>query len=912
MPNHANYDPVKAHQYYMDHRKLKGRKPGNQSDVHPIHAKSGDGKAAARARVGRLTSKLSKLQGALTKAEAALSAKRRSEVETKRKNSDGKSTAAEKQASKEYRDKNKAKIQAKEKKDNKSSSSSSGSSSSGGLSSMSSDELVSRINKIQGAIKSAKQQLSAARQQLGQLAHSEFLSAVGSNRYDFHNPTSRRDSVKMAEDDVADFSGWASRNNLRCTDGRTIVENAFKDNDGHIVPLVWSHGHADVNNVLGHCKLENRPEGVYARAYFNSTPQGQNAKKQVQHGDLKWLSIFANNLVEKTTGMMHAGKELKDVLKGNIREVSLVLAGANPGAVIDNVTIAHGDGEFDYFEDQAIITTGLDIEIKHAADDTNSEDGPTVQEVVDSMTEPQKEVLFYMVSQAMEHADDEGESLSTDAGPVEEDDITVETSETDSEESDDSEGSDEDESTDNSGEEDSDTDNDDEAGAEVQHNDNSQEDSSMTHNIFENAGKGVGRPTATLSHDDVKSIVASAEDIGSLKKAFIAHVRANGLSVDGELKHGIENIEYLFPDAKTLESSPAFISRRMEWVDKVLGSVRKSPISRIKTITADITPDEARARGYIKGNMKNEEFFALSKRETTPQTVYKKQKLDRDDVIDIVDLDVVAWLKAEMKVMLDEEIAGAILIGDGRSIGDEDKIKETNIRPIVSDAELYVTTANVNLDDSNSSIEELVDSVISHRQYYKGSGQPTFYTTETIISKFLTVKDNFGRRIYSSIADVASVLRVADIVPVEVMERVPDVVGIMVNLSDYTLGADKGGQATMFDDFDIDYNKLRYLIETRLSGALTQPKAAVVFRKVAGSAVVVTPTEPTFADNVVTVPTVTGVTYKNADTNATLTTGAPVTLTEGQELNVKALPASAGYYFEDSTNDEWTYTGTAS
>jgi hypothetical protein len=406
----------------------------------------------------------------------------------------------------------------------------------------------------------------------------------------------------------------------------------------------------------------------------------------------------------------------------------------------------------------------------------------------------------------------------------------------------------------------------------------------------------------------IKAIVKDAKKNGSLKDALENYIEHTGVNVGGQLQHGIENIDYLFPDAQLLENSPAFISRRMEWVDKVLSSVRKSPFSRIKTISADITPDEARARGYIKGNFKNEEFFALSKRTTDPQTIYKKQKLDRDDVIDIVNLDVVAWLKAEMKVMLDEEVAGAILVGDGRSIGDDDKILETHIRPIASDAELYVTTVNVNLDDASSSVEELVDAVIANRRYYKGSGQPTFFTTESTISAFLTVKDNFGRRLYANLQEVAAVLRVTEIVPVEVMERVPDLVGIMVNLADYTLGADRGGQATMFDDFDIDYNKLRYLIETRLSGALTQPKAAIVFRKVAGAAVLRTPQDPTFVDNVVTVPTVTGVTYKNADTDATLTTAAPVTLTEGQTLNVKAVPA-VGSYFANSEDDEWSYTG---
>ena len=715
---------------------------------------------------------------------------------------------------------------------------------------------------------------------------------------------------------TADFSGYATRNDLRCSDGRTILADAFADNDGQMVPLVWQHNHNEVSNVLGHVKLENRNDGVYCHAFFNDTAQGQQAREMVRHGDVKFLSIFANQLVERVRDKV---ANLKDVVKGNIREVSLVLAGANPGAVIDNVNIVHGDGDFTVIAEEAVITTGLELELEHSDTQSLETDGElaheSAQDILDTLNEKQKTAVYYLLSQAltagsdMQHSDtesvsddadenqpqaegtesddNEGEGLPAAPAPVTPSpDATADTA-SESEESEVA-SSDEDEADSN-----------DEAGDAVQHDTTNQEDNSMTHNVFDQAQKGQAtHERVSLSHADVEGIVASAVKGGSLKDAVEDYV----------LKHGIENIDYLFPDSKLLESSPAFISRRMEWVDKVLSSVRKSPFSRIKTITADITPDEARARGYIKGNMKNEEYFALAKRETTPQTVYKKQKLDRDDVIDITDLDVVAWLKAEMKVMLDEELAGAILVGDGRSTGDDDKIKEINIRPIASDAELYVTTVNVNLADASSSIEELVDAAINNRQYYKGTGQPTFYTTESTISKFLTVKDNFGRRIYSNLSEVASVLRVSDIVPVEIMERVPDLVGIMVNLADYTLGADRGGQATMFDDFDIDYNKLRYLIETRVSGALTQPKSALVFRGQAGSSVeLAQPTAPTEEDNVVTVPTVTNVTYKNADTNATLTTGSPVTLTEGDTLHVVAVPA-AGKYFPNNAEDEWTYT----
>lgn len=436
--------------------------------------------------------------------------------------------------------------------------------------------------------------------------------------------------------------------------------------------------------------------------------------------------------------------------------------------------------------------------------------------------------------------------------------------------------------------------------------DSEKETRKMSRNVFEqtNSEKETnGNGTPTLSHDDMRGIVADATRIGSLKEAVQNYA----------LKHGIEDIDTLFPDAKNLTQRPEFDSRRIEWVQGVLNGTRHSPFSRIKTMSADITVESARALGYIKGNLKKEEFFGLQKRVTTPTTVYKKQKLDRDDVIDIVDLDVVTWLKAEMKVMLDEELAGALLVADGRSNGDEDKIIETKIRPIATDSELYVTTANVNLDDASSSIEELVDSAIAHRRYYKGSGTPTFYTTEGVISAFLTVKDNFGRRLYSTMTEIAAVLRVRDIVPVEVMERDDTLVGIMVNLADYTLGADRGGQATMFDDFDLDYNKLLYLIETRVSGALTVPKSALVFRRTAGANTLVTPTAPVFDEDAstVTVPTVTGVTYHSGTAaGATLTTGSPVTLAEGEDLHVVAT-ANAGKYFADNANDEWDYTGVA-
>src|SRR6478736_1094503 len=965
-----NYDPSERRARYLRERELKGRQKGSKPPPRTArdamaardqkHGKAGAGEnwnkgrpvapkqppggkppkgdrgfsapkdtpSQAKARVSRLQGKISTLQEALTKTLAALAEARRNAAEEARKDSDGKTTVKERKDSKEYRDKHKEELKDKrdktEKSKSSSSSSGSSSSSSGSDNKPTVDELQARVSKIRGAITSAKKQLSDARAAAGQLAHSDNEVLVFLNSA----PVSRKESVHM----TADFGGFATRHDVQCADGRTILPGAFQENDGAVVPLVYGHDHNGIANVLGHCVLEYRPEGVYAHGYFNETPNGQLAKEQVKHGDLKFLSIFANNLQEKArAGLQHA----KDVMKGNIREVSLVLAGANPGAFIDNLTIAHSDGSIED-GDEALIFMNVPIDsndVVHADVETDDE---TIGDVVESMSEKQQNVLYYLVAQAaegpsakhdaMEHGDigigddsipDVAETMSEkqqnvlyylvhqemeEAGALTHSDTdTTDTSGGDTDGAANTGGDTEGAATT------------DEAG-EVQHDD-TQEDNSMTHNLFAAAQQaGAARPQATLAHgnvsqeDAIKQIVKEAKKNGSLKDALENYIEHTGVNVGGQLQHGIENIDYLFPDAQLLENAPGFISRRMEWVDTVLSGVRKSPFSRIKTITADITPDEARARGYIKGNFKNEEFFALSKRTTDPQTIYKKQRLDRDDVIDIVNLDVVAWLKAEMKVMLDEEIAGAILVGDGRSIGDDDKILETHIRPIASDAELYVTTVNVNLDDASSGVEELVDAVIANRRYYKGSGQPTFFTTESTISAFLTVKDNFGRRLYANLNEVAAVLRVSAIVPVEVMERVPDLVGIMVNLADYTLGADRGGQATMFDDFDIDYNKLRYLIETRLSGALTQPKAAIVFRKVAGSAVLRVPAEPTFVDNVVTVATTTGVTYKNADTDATLTTAAPVTLTEGQTLNVKAVPA-AGSYFANSEDDEWSYTG---
>lgn len=667
-------------------------------------------------------------------------------------------------------------------------------------------------------------------------------------------------SLKHSDDTPKpDFSGYATKAGLKCSDGRTIMPDAFKHQDKTTVPLVWQHNHSEPANILGHAILENREDGVYAYGFFNDTDPAKNAKTLVEHGDIKSLSIYANQLTEKA----------KQVIHGFIRELSLVLSGANPGALIDNITLAHQDGDMVTLDDEAIIYTGL--ELNHAvgmnAGDMNSGssgdsggDGPTVQEIYDGMTAEQKDVVHYMVGAALEEA----AASHSSGGEVSH--------------------------ADNSGES---TDNTEE-----------KEGRRMSRNVFEQQGGKKTEEKHTLTHDAIKGIVEDAQKLGSLKEAVEAYA----------LKHGIDNIEILFPDAKALTATPDFDTRRVEWVSGVINGTRHSPFSRIKSLVADLTFEDARAKGYIKGNFKKEEFFGVTKRVTTPSTVYKKQKLDRDDIIDITDFDVVAWLKGEMRLMMDEELARAILIGDGREVDDEDKIKDpagsnegAGIRSILNDHDLYAATVFVNLGDASSSPVEIVDAIIRGMQYYKGSGSPTFYTTLPMLTTLLLARDQFDHRLWKTASELASEMGVAGIVTVEVMENEDDLVGIIVNLKDYTVGADRGGEINFFDDFDIDYNQYKYLLETRVSGALTKIRSALVVKQTGASAVLVTPTEPAFEANVVTVPTVTGVTYKNAGTGATLTTGAPTTLTEGDTLKVLAVPASSSYYFESNQNDEWTF-----
>lgn len=668
-----------------------------------------------------------------------------------------------------------------------------------------------------------------------------------------------------------DFSGWATKAGLKCSDGRTIMPNAFKHQDKMTVPLVWQHGHNSAENVLGHAVLENRDGSVYCYGFFNDTPQGGNAKLLVQHEDIKALSIYANQLVEKS----------KQVIHGAIREVSLVLSGANPGALIDYVRIAHSNGDVETLDDEAVIYTGLELE---HADMANSNSDMTVQDVYDTFTEEQLQVVHYLIGAALDAAGvGSGGSaaqsgLDEDSTPEEVynsfDDLQKELVhsmiEAAVEEAKDK--------------------------ATAEHSALNQEGTSMAHNVFEQR-ETQESDRVVLSHSDMESIARSAVTLGSFKEAV----------EDYALKHGITNIDVLFPDARSVTNTPDWNKRRTEWVASVLDTTNHSPFSRIKSTAADLTLDEARAKGYVKGTLKQEEFFSVSKRVTTPQTVYKKQKLDRDDIVDITDFDVVVWLKGEMRLMLDEEIAGAILIGDGRSLADPDKIKEDHIRPIATDSDFYQTTVYVNIDDANSSTDEIVDAIVMQRRHYKGTGTPTFYTTEDMLAKLLLAKDTLGRRLYPTIQDLAAAIRVKDIVAVEIMDRDTSLVGVIVNLQDYTLGADRGGDVSLFDDFDIDYNQYKYLIEARLSGALTKPKSALVVRKTAAANVLAVPTAPTVAANVVTIPTDAKVVYKDA-ANATLTQGSTITLTSGAPTTtVYAVPA-AGYYFATNQEDQWTFT----
>lgn len=657
-----------------------------------------------------------------------------------------------------------------------------------------------------------------------------------------------------------DFSGWATKNDLKCSDGRTIRKDAFKDNDGQTVPLVWNHDHHDPMNVLGHALLENRDQGVYAYCTFNDTAAGNNARQLVQHGDVTALSIYANKLKQ------YGG----DVIHGAIREVSLVLAGANPGAFIDAV-LEHGE----LAEDAGIIYTGepiylehtvtdhgdaiaaveeeketaapapksrggkkkaetlpeptmTDEELEHAESEGDTMEDETVQDVFETLSDKQKDAVYALIGMALD------ENGSVQHGDYDEDSLYHADDDSDETVQDVFDSLTDKQKTvvyaligqaleNASGEDEED-----------------EGDSTMKHNIFDTDTQNEEQDV--LSHAEFAEILDDAKRGGSLKDAFLAH--------------GIEDIDFLFPEAKNLSDVPEFINDPDDWVAVVMNGVRKTPFSRIKTLFADITEADARAKGYIKGHRKIEEVFGLLKRTTTPQTVYKTQKLDRDDVLDITDFDVIAWLKREMRMKLDEELARAFLIGDGRNPASDDKISEEHIRPIWTDDELFTIKKAVSISalaSDDAKAKAFIRAAVKARKNYRGSGNPTLFTTEDVLTDCLLMEDNMGRVVYDTVEKLATALRVSKIVTVPAMEgatREADgktyaLMGLIVNLKDYNVGADKGGQVSMFDDFDIDYNKMKYLIETRCSGALIKPYSAIALELTYSAILGVEPEDPT-------------------------------------------------------------------
>lgn len=593
-----------------------------------------------------------------------------------------------------------------------------------------------------------------------------------------------------------DCEGYVTRYGVKCTDGVTISHGAFADQNGARVPVVWMHIHDDVEAVLGHADLEARDDGVYGKISFNGTEAGVAAKELVSHGDVSAFSIHANRLTRN--------KFTNVVSHGNIKEVSLVLAGANPKAYIEKLNLTHSD-DGDDFDDANIFTAGgitlahadeekkedpevKDEDLKH--EDQKKEENPeggekTVKDVLDTLNEEQQAAVAYIIGKALE-----------------------------------------------------------EKGGSVEHNDNDEEDyPDMKHNVFDPENAAV----PTLSHDDMQKILKDAKRLGSLKQAVLEHCEAGGddaealqdviQHADGD--YGVTNVGYLFPDARKMTNEPIFIQRDQTWVSQVMAKVHRTPFSRIKSIFADITEDEARAKGYIKGKLKKEEVFSLLKRTTTPTTIYKKQKMDRDDQIDITDFNVVAWLKSEMRMMLNEELARAILIGDGRLASSDDKINEQNIRPVWTDSELFTVKYPVNAGANDAEhAKNFIKAVVKSRKLYKGSGNPDLYTTEDMLTEMLMLEDTTGRVLYDTVEKLRTALRVNNIVTIESMVGLTrsDDAGknqaldaLLVNLNDYNVGADKGGAVSMFDDFDIDYNQYKYLMETRCSGALTRPYAAIAF-----------------------------------------------------------------------------------
>lgn len=587
-----------------------------------------------------------------------------------------------------------------------------------------------------------------------------------------------------------DFCGWATRNDVKCSDGRTIRKDAFKHNDGKIVPLVWNHQHDSLDNVLGHALLENRDEGVYAYCTFNDTENGELAKVLVKHGDIKQLSIYASQLKQQ------GPQDNRDVLHGELIEVSLVHGGANPGAFIDSVFAHSVTGEPFVSEDEGKIYTGEDFALYHAEEqkaeskaepkdeskekeeqktEESDKKEETVQEVFDSMSEKQQNVVYAIIGQM-------AEDLENKKG----------------------------------------------------------DDKEMKQNVFDKET----HEDNTLSHAAVQTIIKDGKKYGSLKESFLAHATEYAT---GDQDYGVIGTDWLFPEDRNLNSPPEFIKRDTGWVSVVMNGVHHSPFSRIKSMFADLREEDARAKGYIKGKFKKEEVFSLLKRSTSPTTVYKKQKMDRDDIIDITDFNVVAWIKGEMRMMLDEELARAYLVGDGRLASSDDKIDENCIRPIWTDEDLFTIKATVTVASNATEDEKakaFIRTAVKSRKEYKGSGNPVMFTTEDNLTDMLLLEDSIGHRLYKTVEELKAALRVSNIVTVPVMENLTrtdsdnktrTLKALVINLKDYNVGADKGGAISMFEDFDIDYNQEKYLIETRCSGALTKPFSAIAIEEIVGA-----------------------------------------------------------------------------
>ena len=641
----------------------------------------------------------------------------------------------------------------------------------------------------------------------------------------------------------SDFSGYATRAGVKCADGRIIEPQAFVHNDGDTVPLVWQHGHNSPSNILGHAVLELKDDGVYAYGFFNDSEKAVDAKESVRHGDIRRMSIYANNLRE-TDNLVHSGV---------IREVSLVIAGANPGATIDNVTIQHGNDFIEVVEDKAIIHSGENITPNDEGDNMpegqNETGGKTLQDILDDMTEEQREAVDYLVGAAIESV--QGDNVDDDDDDDEDDDSSA-------------------------------------AHSALTHAD--KDPSSMSHNLFEQSANSSKQTIGDiLSPDQISGILHDAMEGGSLKHALEQFA----------LQHSVTNIEGLFPQHK-LDGGVQVFDRQNEWVTKVLNGVRKIPMTRIRTVIADMTPEEARAKGYVKGEAKIEQVFGWLKRETDATTVYKKQSIDRDDLLDITDFDIVAFFWTEMRGKLMEALAEAILIGDGRSAMDPDKINEDRIRPIASDIDFYAPKVTL---PSNADPRDIVKAIIRSRKDYRGSGNPTLFTTTDFITDLLLIEDRNQRRIYETVDSLKSALRVSDVVEVEYFNQDPTVVGILVNLSDYTVGTNKGGEITRFDDFDIDFNKYKYLIETRISGSLTKPMSAIVIKREEGD--VATPQSPSFNSdtNEIQIPTTSGVIYSIK--------GEAVTgVVEIDEVTQVDASATSGHYIPNNTITSWTFAPT--